>query len=79
MVVASDPLVGKTLRCLRVGGKLDRLLLLVSRNVDRMTIDLNSEQLAGVQAVDGDFVMIAVQKSGKTRVLVERYIQMRQA
>lgn len=44
-----------------------------------MTIDLNSEQLAGVQAVDGDFVMIAGPGSGKTRVLVERYIQMREA
>lgn len=42
-----------------------------------MTIALNPEQLAGVQAVDGDYVMIAGPGSGKTRVLVERYLRMR--
>lgn len=42
-----------------------------------MTVELNSEQLAGVEAVDGDYVMIAGPGSGKTRVLVERYLRMR--
>ena len=42
-----------------------------------MTISLNSEQLAGVEAVEGDYVMIAGPGSGKTRVLVERYLRMR--
>lgn len=42
-----------------------------------MTVSLNPEQLAGVEAVDGDFVMIAGPGSGKTRVLVERYLRMR--
>lgn len=42
-----------------------------------MTINLNPEQLAGVQAVEGDYVMIAGPGSGKTRVLVERYLRMR--
>jgi superfamily I DNA/RNA helicase len=38
---------------------------------------LNPEQQAGVKAVDGDFVMIAGPGSGKTRVLTERYLEMR--
>ena len=42
-----------------------------------MTIELNSEQQAGVEAVDGNWVMIAGPGSGKTRVLVERYMRMR--
>ena len=42
-----------------------------------MTVTLNLEQQAGVSAVDGDFVMIAGPGSGKTRVLVERYLKMR--
>ncbi len=42
-----------------------------------MTIALNSEQQAGVEAVNGNYVMIAGPGSGKTRVLVERYLQMR--
>lgn len=42
-----------------------------------MSLQLNSEQLAGVNAVDGDYVMIAGPGSGKTRVLVERYLRMR--
>lgn len=42
-----------------------------------MSISLNPEQLAGVEAVDGDYVMIAGPGSGKTRVLVERYLRMR--
>jgi superfamily I DNA/RNA helicase len=42
-----------------------------------VSISLNPEQLAGVEAVDGDFVMIAGPGSGKTRVLVERYLRMR--
>lgn len=42
-----------------------------------MTLELNPEQQAGVEAVNGDFVMIAGPGSGKTRVLVERYLQMR--
>lgn len=41
-----------------------------------MTLSLNAEQQAGVSAVDGDFVMIAGPGSGKTRVLVERYLKM---
>jgi superfamily I DNA/RNA helicase len=40
-------------------------------------IELNQEQQAGVEAVDGDYVMIAGPGSGKTRVLVERYLRMR--
>lgn len=42
-----------------------------------MSLQLNSEQLAGVEAVNGDFVMIAGPGAGKTRVLVERYLRMR--
>jgi superfamily I DNA/RNA helicase len=42
-----------------------------------VSISLNPEQLAGVEAVDGDYVMIAGPGSGKTRVLVERYLRMR--
>jgi superfamily I DNA/RNA helicase len=42
-----------------------------------VTVSLNPEQLAGVNAVDGDYVMIAGPGSGKTRVLVERYLKMR--
>jgi DNA helicase-2/ATP-dependent DNA helicase PcrA len=42
-----------------------------------VTVNLNPEQLAGVEAVDGDHVMIAGPGSGKTRVLVERYLRMR--
>lgn len=42
-----------------------------------MSVELNPEQLAGVEAVDGDYVMIAGPGSGKTRVLVQRYIKMR--
>jgi superfamily I DNA/RNA helicase len=42
-----------------------------------VTLTLNPEQQAGVDAVDGDFVMIAGPGSGKTRVLVERYLKMR--
>ncbi len=42
-----------------------------------MSLTLNPEQQLGVDAVDGDFVMIAGPGSGKTRVLVERYLKMR--
>ena len=42
-----------------------------------MSLTLNPEQQAGVNAVDGDFVMIAGPGSGKTRVLTERYLGMR--
>lgn len=42
-----------------------------------MTISLNPEQEAGVNAVNGNFVMIAGPGAGKTRVLVERYLRMR--
>lgn len=42
-----------------------------------MSLQLNREQLAGVECVDGDAVMIAGPGSGKTRVLVERYLRMR--
>lgn len=42
-----------------------------------MSLQLNTEQQVGVEAVDGDFVMIAGPGSGKTRVLVERYLIMR--
>jgi len=42
-----------------------------------VTIALNSEQQAGVEAVNGNYVMIAGPGSGKTRVLVERYLRMR--
>lgn len=42
-----------------------------------MSLQLNPEQQVGVEAVDGDFVMIAGPGSGKTRVLVERYLRMR--
>jgi superfamily I DNA/RNA helicase len=42
-----------------------------------VSISLNPEQLAGVEAVNGDYVMIAGPGSGKTRVLVERYLRMR--
>ena len=42
-----------------------------------MSLSPNLEQLAGVNAVDGDFVMIAGPGSGKTRVLTERYLKMR--
>lgn len=42
-----------------------------------MSLQLNPEQQAGVDAVDGDYVMIAGPGSGKTRVLVERYLKMR--
>lgn len=42
-----------------------------------MSLQLNLEQQAGVDAVNGDFVMIAGPGSGKTRVLVERYLKMR--
>lgn len=42
-----------------------------------MSLQLNTEQQVGVEAVDGDFVMIAGPGSGKTRVLVERYLRMR--
>jgi superfamily I DNA/RNA helicase len=42
-----------------------------------VSLELNLEQQAGVDAVDGDFVMIAGPGSGKTRVLTERYIKMR--
>ncbi len=42
-----------------------------------MSLQLNPEQQLGVDAVDGDFVMIAGPGSGKTRVLVERYLKMR--
>jgi superfamily I DNA/RNA helicase len=42
-----------------------------------VSLDLNLEQQAGVDAVDGDFVMIAGPGSGKTRVLTERYLKMR--
>ncbi|VVB50891.1 ATP-dependent DNA helicase Rep [uncultured archaeon] len=41
-----------------------------------MSLSLNEEQLAGVNAIDGDYVMIAGPGSGKTRVLVERYLRM---
>lgn len=41
-----------------------------------MTLSFNAEQQAGVNAIDGDFVMIAGPGSGKTRVLVERYLKM---
>lgn len=44
-----------------------------------MTLSLNPEQQLGVDAVDGDFVMIAGPGAGKTRVLVERYLKMRTA
>lgn len=42
-----------------------------------MSLELNPEQQVGVDAVDGDFVTIAGPGSGKTRVLVERYLKMR--
>lgn len=42
-----------------------------------MSLELNSEQQAGVEAVDGDYVMRAGPGSGKTRTLVERYLRMR--
>jgi superfamily I DNA/RNA helicase len=42
-----------------------------------VSVPLNPEQLLGVEAVEGDYVMIAGPGSGKTRVLVERYIRMR--
>jgi len=42
-----------------------------------LTIALNPEQQAGVEAVDGDWVVISGPGSGKTRVLVERYLRMR--
>lgn len=42
-----------------------------------MTVPLNSEQLAGVNAVEGNTVMIAGPGSGKTRVLTERHLRMR--
>jgi len=42
-----------------------------------VTISLNPEQEAGVNAVNGNFVMIAGPGAGKTRVLVERYLRMR--
>lgn len=41
-----------------------------------MSISLNSEQLAGVNAIDGDWVVISGPGSGKTRVLVQRYLKM---
>jgi len=44
-----------------------------------LTVDLNSEQLAGVKAINGNTVMIAGPGSGKTRVLTERYKEMRLA
>jgi superfamily I DNA/RNA helicase len=43
----------------------------------QVSLTLNLEQQAGVDAVDGDYVMIAGPGSGKTRVLVERYLRMR--
>lgn len=42
-----------------------------------MSLQLNLEQQAGVDAVDGDFVIIAGPGAGKTRVLTERYLKMR--
>ena len=42
-----------------------------------MSLSLNPEQLAGVNAINGDYVMIAGPGSGKTRVLVQRYLKMR--
>jgi superfamily I DNA/RNA helicase len=42
-----------------------------------LSVELNLEQQAGVNAVDGDYVTIAGPGSGKTRVLVERYLKMR--
>lgn len=42
-----------------------------------MSLTLNPEQQLGVDAVDGDYVTIAGPGSGKTRVLVERYLKMR--
>jgi superfamily I DNA/RNA helicase len=42
-----------------------------------VTLQLNPDQLAGVDAVNGDYVMIAGPGAGKTRVLVERYMRMR--
>lgn len=41
-----------------------------------MALSLNAEQLAGVNAIEGDWVVIAGPGSGKTRVLVERYLKM---
>lgn len=41
-----------------------------------MTISLNPEQRAAVSAVDGDWVIISGAGTGKTRVMVERYLRM---
>ena len=42
-----------------------------------MSLLLNPDQQVGVEAVDGDYVMIAGPGAGKTRVLTERYLRMR--
>lgn len=42
-----------------------------------MSLQLNSEQRAAVESIDGDTVVISGPGSGKTRVLVERYLRMR--
>jgi superfamily I DNA/RNA helicase len=42
-----------------------------------VSLEFNQEQQAGVDAVDGDYVMIAGPGAGKTRVLVGRYVKMR--
>ncbi|MGC1493703.1 MAG: UvrD-helicase domain-containing protein, partial [Candidatus Acidiferrum sp.] len=42
-----------------------------------MSIQLNPDQQAAVDAVNGDFVVIAGPGAGKTRVMVERYLKMR--
>jgi ATP-dependent DNA helicase Rep len=39
-------------------------------------VELNPEQQAGVDAVQGNYVMIAGPGAGKTRVMVERYLKM---
>jgi DNA helicase-2/ATP-dependent DNA helicase PcrA len=44
-----------------------------------VSLEFNPEQQLGVDAVDGDFVMIAGPGAGKTRVLVGRYLKMREA
>jgi superfamily I DNA/RNA helicase len=42
-----------------------------------VSLQLNPEQQAAVDAVDGDIVVIAGPGAGKTRVLTERYLKMR--
>jgi superfamily I DNA/RNA helicase len=42
-----------------------------------VSLALNPEQQAAVEAIEGDFVVIAGPGSGKTYVLVERYLRMR--